>query len=152
MELSNTDFVINDRGNNMILKRFIQTIMENKAKFTLVWIVFSVIIALLALTVGIFKLEGVADVVPPEIEYIKGFGFWLPYHIANTGTTYWEEILGVSGFWFFSKFVQISPCYLFVLTIFYWMFLSYILTTVCYLPIIRRYSTNPEYSKTDFSP
>ena len=131
----------------MSIKWAIHNVMNNKTAFLLVWITIIIIIGLLALTAGIAKFD--SDLMPMPTVYTKGSVFWLPYHIADTGIAYYENKLGVEGFSFFSKYVSITPYYLFVLSILYWMFLAFVLTTVCYLQIIRRHTREPSYSKID---
>ena len=139
----------------MGLKNAIQNIMNNKVSFALVAVCITGIVGLLAMTIGIYRYDTIFifDYLPPN--HTRSAVFWLPYYIAERGTRYYYSadigvltIVGlprlsggaraVIGFNFLGKHILITPGYLFVLTILYWILVAVILTGMTCLPIFRR--------------
>jgi len=94
----------------------------------------TLLIAILAMTVGLSEVPWPEGIVP-RFEYAwkwkKNSFFWLPYHLAGEHPYSGFE-LGKSGIWFLGNYIRITPGYLFILTILYWAAISIAVTTVCY--------------------
>jgi hypothetical protein len=150
----------------MILKRVIQSIMNNKVSFALVTIVITLIIGLLAMTIGIHKDEVIIITTYTPPNHTKSAVFWLPYYLADEVTQYLYEAetgtkeittifldertgfartIDGTGFNFLGKYILITPSHLFIMNILYWIFISVILTGVTYLPIVRRNLIDKSY-------